>query len=615
MNRLHWLALASAALLAWLLWQATSQPPARPPVPNAQAPKAAAAHTLIRGARVFDGERSIDRADVLVEQGLIAAIGESLPAPAGAELVDASGQTLIPGLIDAHVHTWGEARRQMLRFGVTSALDMYSSPQTLAAQRAERASLAPTDRADLWSAGAMLTAKGGHGTQFGLPLDTLDDPADAVRMVGARVDAGSDYIKFVLDNGRAYRLPRALPTLDTARIDALVAATHARQRMALAHVADAESARAVILAGADGLVHVWSDQVADESLVRLLAERAVFVIPTFSVMASLSGNDRARQLAEAPEFASGLDAAQRASLTQDFPALWRNPAHLANARENVRRLHAAGVDILAGTDAGNPGTAHGASLHGELEFLTEAGLTPAQALRAATALPAQRFGIGDRGRIAAGLRADLVLVEGDPTSDIRATRRIVRIWKNGAPVDRVAGASTDAAAMAGAIASDFDETARPLAASHGLDWQATTDQMAGGASQVRLERIEGGAGGSRGALALRGTIAAGAPYPWSGAMLFMADPPMTPVQAAATLTLRFHARGDGRSYKLMVFSGASEGIPAMRGFRAGAEWQAHEFVLREIGGVDLAQLRAIGIAAGQPEGEFEIVIDQLELRP
>jgi imidazolonepropionase-like amidohydrolase len=102
----------------------------------------------------------------------------------------------------------------------------------------------------------------------------------------------------------------------------------------------------------------------------------------------------------------------------------------------VRELQVAGADILAGSDAPNPGTVHGATLHQELELLVQAGLTPVQALAAATSVPARRFGLSDRGAIAPGRRADLVLVDGDPTRDVTATRAIVAIWKNGAPVER-----------------------------------------------------------------------------------------------------------------------------------------------------------------------------------
>ena len=99
-------------------------------------------------------------------------------------------------------------------------------------------------------------------------------------------------------------------------------------------------------------------------------------------------------------------------------------------------LSASHVPILAGTDVGNSGTAPGASLHGELVYLVEAGLTPTQALVAATSATATAFKLADRGRIVAGLRADLVLVNGNPTEDIRATRDIVAIWKSGVSVDR-----------------------------------------------------------------------------------------------------------------------------------------------------------------------------------
>src|SRR5262249_49286501 len=108
----------------------------------------------------------------------------------------------------------------------------------------------------------------------------------------------------------------------------------------------------------------------------------------------------------------------------------------SRAEENVRRLVDAGVTILAGTDAPNPGTVFGASLHRELELLGRCGVTPAQALNAATAAPARVFGLADCGHTAPGQRAALVLVSGDPLTDIAATRAIERIWRAGVLCDR-----------------------------------------------------------------------------------------------------------------------------------------------------------------------------------
>jgi adenine deaminase len=108
----------------------------------------------------------------------------------------------------------------------------------------------------------------------------------------------------------------------------------------------------------------------------------------------------------------------------------------SRAEENVGRLVDAGVTMLAGTDAPNPGTVFGASLHRELELLVRCGMTPAQALTAATAAPASVFNLADRGRIAPGQRADFVLVSGDPLTDVTATRAIERIWRAGVLCDR-----------------------------------------------------------------------------------------------------------------------------------------------------------------------------------
>lgn len=114
----------------------------------------------------------------------------------------------------------------------------------------------------------------------------------------------------------------------------------------------------------------------------------------------------------------------------------RPGASFAAATGTVTALHEAGVTILAGTDAVmTPGMPvqlpHGESLHQELELLVAAGLSPVAALRAATSGPAGVFGLGDRGAVRPGLRADLVLLDGDPLTDIRATRRIRRIWCGG----------------------------------------------------------------------------------------------------------------------------------------------------------------------------------------
>lgn len=590
-----------AALLSWLY---LGEPP--------QAPEAADNSFVIRRVRVFDGERLLPPTDVEVRDGRVVALGE--PVADDLPGIDGRGRTLLPGLIDAHVHALAGARGEALRFGITAVLDMFGDWRQLAAARAERERYDRTGRADLWSAGTLVTAANGHGTQYGLAIPTLDDPAGADAFVAARVGEGSDYIKLVYDDGRGYGRNRMLPTLSRDSLRTVVAAAKARQRLALVHVGDLDSAVEATDAGADGLVHVFGDRIADEPAIAAIRASGGFVVPTLSVMASLAGEGFGAALAGDARLSPWLDDGQRTALMREMPPLWRNPARLANALENVRRLHVAGVPILAGTDAGNPGTAHGASLHGELALLVKAGLSPTQALAAATSLPARHFGLHDRGRIASGLRADLVLVEGDPTADIHATRAIVAVWKNGYRVERDPGARGHAAPPPAArLLSHFDGDA--LDAAFGAGWMPTSDRMIGGRSHAELSRVTGGAEDSSGALEIRGEVVASAANAWAGAMYLFGEQAMQPVDLGDRRELVFQARGDGREYAVLLFSGDAPGAPPVRQrFVAGREWHEVRMALADFAGADPSRLQAFAVTAGVPAGGFALRIDRVEIR-
>ncbi|KRD80325.1 CIA30 family protein [Lysobacter sp. Root983] len=558
----------------------------------------------IRDVRVFDGERMLPATTVLVRDGLIAAVGAKLAIPAGVPVVEGRGGTLLPGLIDAHTHSFGEARRDALRFGVTTELDMFTDHRLLADARKEREGHARTDRADLWSAGTLVTAKGGHGTEYGLAIPTLDDPAQAETFVRDRIGEGSDYIKLVVDNGAAYAGRARIPTLSDETTRAAIDAAHRQNKLAMVHVAQVADAEKVIDAGADGLIHVYSDRVADDALVAAIKRRNAFVTPTLSVMATLSRAGEGARLAADPRIAPMLQPAQKDALGQTFPLPKEIDHHLPNALENVRRLHAAGVTLLAGTDAGNPGTAHGASQHAELALLVRAGLSPVEALRAATSAPARRFGLHDRGRIAPGLRADLILVDGDPGTDITATRAIRTVWKNGYAVARVAD---QPAPRLGAGAVELLRGAQPAP-----NWAASTDQIIGGRSQSKLAAAQGQSGGP--ALRVAGEVVAGAPSTWGGLILFPGGEPMAATDASGVRELVLRVRGDGQALTLLVFSGADiNGRPGMQRVETGSDWREVRVSLATLANVDLTRLRGISLAAIAP-GPFAFAIEAVELR-
>ena len=395
---------------------------------------------VIANARVFDGEHMQERASVLVTGGRIEQVGPDVTPPAGTEVIDGTAKTLLPGLIDAHAHAQPPALEYALLFGVTTALDLFSRPEWRDGPRADAA--VRDDMADVRSASAGATVRGGHpsmliGTYFPEPFPVLETAADAPAFVETRVKEGADYIKLLIDDGTA--LGHAGPSLTEDMARAVVEAGHAHGKMVVAHATSLDGMAQAIRAGVDGLVHIFFDQPPTDQIIAQAVDAGVFVTPTLSTVGSLASDIDGSHLAADGRASALIPAGWKENLCQ----CWHlgSPGSVQHALDATRRLHEAGVDVLAGTDAaciGIFGTAHGISLHGELQLLVRAGLSPVEALRAATSMPARRFGLGDRGRIAPGLQADLVLVDGDPASDIAATLSISKVWRRGTQLDRAA---------------------------------------------------------------------------------------------------------------------------------------------------------------------------------
>jgi imidazolonepropionase-like amidohydrolase len=345
--------------------------------------------TALTNVRVFDGQQLRAPATVVIEGDRIGA------DPAGATVVDGNGGALLPGLIDAHVHVRDRGTLERLAsFGVTTVLDMASpSPAQVDSLRAV------PGLTGLRSAGLPALAPGSlHARLLVTDQRAQIKGADqAEQFVADRVAEGSDYIKIVIGSPGADH--------DQATVDALVAAAHEHGKQAVAHASSCAAVAKAQQAGVDVLTHVPLDQALDQAAAAQMAAAGRILIPTLTMMETL------------------------------VALLGRPGDDYAAARDSVGAAYRAGVPILAGTDANADSPAavsHGDSLHHELELLVGAGLSPADALRAATDLPARYFGLDDRGVIEPGRRADLVLIDGDPLQDIRATRSIRRVWCGGA---------------------------------------------------------------------------------------------------------------------------------------------------------------------------------------
>lgn len=374
----------------------------------------------------------IPTTSVLVVGSRIVAVHRHLPAPPSAQVIDGSGKTLLPGLIDAHGHASAApfGLLDALALGVTTELGMFDDPALVADWKATHVD---GQRAQYLSSGILATAPGGHGTQYGFPIPTIAAPEDAQPFVEARVAEGADYIKIVYEDFR--HVGYDFPKLSPESLRALIRAAHREHRLAVVHATALADSRTAVRLGADGLVHSFIDLFPDPHYGRFVAARGAFVVPTLTLFQVASQTVLGVEPLDDPLLAPFLSPAAVALIEAPFPPGFEL-TNFEAAVESVRQLEAAGAPILAGSDAPNPKTAHGATLHRELEMLVYAGFSPARALAAATAEPALRFGLHDRGRIRPGLRADLLLVNGDPTADVLAARDIAGIWQGGVRVDR-----------------------------------------------------------------------------------------------------------------------------------------------------------------------------------
>ncbi|WP_131104274.1 amidohydrolase family protein [Ornithinimicrobium sufpigmenti] len=384
---------------------------------------------LIQGAQVFDGMDLVGPTDVYLEGGRIRGTGVLSPSP-GIPVLDATGLTLLPGLVDSHVHAHqpreGAAHLEQpaLVFGVTTELDVYSPPDPERAAELARTGL--PDRSDIITAGHLATVPGGHPVidrpgQLALPRLEGVDEVDA--WVQSRWEEGSEFLTIVIDSRSAPR------TLEPETVNALVESARRRGLLTVAHVGTLADTGVAVAAGVDGLAHPPAVDALPEALLDTMVQQNVFMVSTLGRHFRASD----KPVLEDP-VVEVLSATARARLAsseiadQDESAGRRRRAALLAAQAH-------GVPVVLGTDHPGPGTVGGLGLVVEMELLVAGGMAPVEALRAATAVPGRVWGLADRTRIQPGLLADLVLVEGDPTQDITAMRRAVRTFRLGHPTE------------------------------------------------------------------------------------------------------------------------------------------------------------------------------------
>ena len=406
--------------------------------------------TLIRNATIFDGTGADPyRGDILMEDGLFRAVGPGMPAD-GAEVVDATGRFAIPGLIDCHVHATlfgDEGLLTYARMGVTTVKDLGGQfDAVLALRQRQRDGGAPGARALI--VGTFVEGDPASWGALGSAMEVNRSEEDVDRTIERALDAGVDGIKLYA------ALPPALVRRAITRIAGAVPVT--------GHLMATKASEAVA-ARIGGLEHLqltpyrdlvppehgfgpgdvmsdpgywgkvrrgWEaiDPEAAAPLIAAMREAGTVMVPTLVLGARTERSFTAEEEAAFTAAQRPVLEVQRAVLaTQEPPDLERSAANMLAV---VRAMHAAGVPVLPGTDCGAVGVPPGYGLHIELGLMAKA-MPAREVLLAATGQAARWLRRDDIGTIAAGKRADCVLLEADPMQDITNTRRIAAAYMDG----------------------------------------------------------------------------------------------------------------------------------------------------------------------------------------
>ena len=407
--------------------------------------------TLITG----DGGPPIGGGVLVVDQGVIRNVGlaANVTIPEGATVVDLTGKTVMPTLVDLHGHvgyqrglSYDEANytRENLTdelnryayYGVGTIVSMGTDPGDLAFQLQAEQQAGTLGGARLHTAyrGFARPNAGPGAAALRASAYGVSTEEEARALVAELAETPADFVKIWVDD-RGGRVEKLTPDLYRPIIEE----AHARGLQVIAHVFYLEDARELVEAGVDGFAHLVRDVEMDDDLVAAIVEHDVFVMPNLAI------SERGRH-AELPAWVDDplllesvspeVVARIRASFdSRTSEGAARAAESYAAMQRSLKKLADAGARVVLGADTGVQDHIQGFMEHRELELIVEAGLSPSDAIVAATSAPAQVLGI-DTGLLAPGKRADFLVLDANPMYGVTNTRQISAVYLNGQELDR-----------------------------------------------------------------------------------------------------------------------------------------------------------------------------------